>query len=370
MILTLPEARGHLLQPGLRARQVLRALSEGRSLMTQSNPQAPHPDGPAPESDRARMARPAQAATAAKTLAASTWFPLLFFFGFILCYWLPFHDPVPHNVKIAVAPPAAAAKVSSQLRRLGTFDIVPEQTARQARARVLGNAATAAYTISGGHAVAYTAKAAGAYLEQAEIPAFTLLAAREHLRLSTVDLVPTASGDANGNSMFYLAVVWNITPYLLIMMLRLTTATRRFTLLTNAGVGAFVSIAGFAIAQGMDMIPASPPAILYGFLITQAVGLTVYALMPYARQYIGGVSVALFVLASVPSSGGAIPYQMVPPFFRWLHPVMPLGNVLDAMRSIFYFHGDDLLRPTLVLCAWIAAAAALAAGSAVLRRRT
>jgi hypothetical protein len=333
--------------------------------MTQANPQAPHPAGP----DPAPAARPARAA-AAKTLASSTWFPLLFFFGFILCYWLPFHDPVPHNVKVAVAPPTAAAQVRSQLGQAGAFDVVPEQTARQAREQVLGDAAPAAYTISGGRAVAYTAKAAGAYLEQDAISAFTELAAREHLRLSTVDLVPTASGDANGNSTFYLTVVWNITPYLLIMMLRLTTATRRFTLLTNVGVGAFVSIAGFAIAQGMDMIPASPLAILYGFLITQAVGLSVFALMPYARQYIGGVSVALFVLASVPSSGGAIPYQMVPSFFRWLHPVMPLGNALDAMRSIFYFHGDELLRPTLVLCAWIAAAAALAAGSAVLRRRT
>jgi Carboxypeptidase regulatory-like domain len=59
---------------------------------------------------------------------------------------------------------------------------------------------------------------------------------------------------------------------------------------------------------------------------------------------------------------------MVPTFFDWLHPVMPLGNLIDAMRSIFYFDGTNMIRPTLVLCAWIAIGATLITIPALLRR--
>jgi hypothetical protein len=59
---------------------------------------------------------------------------------------------------------------------------------------------------------------------------------------------------------------------------------------------------------------------------------------------------------------------MVPTFFDWLHPVMPLGNLIDAMRSIFYFDGTNMIRPTLVLCAWIAIGAVLIAVPALLHR--
>jgi hypothetical protein len=57
---------------------------------------------------------------------------------------------------------------------------------------------------------------------------------------------------------------------------------------------------------------------------------------------------------------------MVPAFFSWLHPILPLGNLIDAMRSIFYFDGTDMIRPTLVLCAWIVVGAALVTASALL----
>jgi len=38
-----------------------------------------------------------------KTLWDTMWFPLLLFFGFCLCYALPFHAPAPHGLTVAVS---------------------------------------------------------------------------------------------------------------------------------------------------------------------------------------------------------------------------------------------------------------------------
>lgn len=113
-------------------------------------------------------------------------------------------------------------------------------------------------------------------------------------------------------------------------------------------------------------MPGQALAILFAFLNFEAVALISYALLRLAGRYGAGLAIILFVLLSIPSSGGPVPYQMVPTFFAWLHPVMPLGNLIDAMRSIFYFDGTNMTRPTLVLCAWIAADAALITASALL----
>lgn len=64
----------------------------------------------------------------------------------------------------------------------------------------------------------------------------------------------------------------------------------------------------------------------------------------------------------MPSSGGAIPKELVPPFFQALHGFLPLGQAVDAMRGILYFHGVGAPRGILGLCCWFALGVALVAG--------
>ena len=133
------------------------------------------------------------------------------------------------------------------------------------------------------------------------------------------------------------------------------------------GMGAFASIVGFLIGYGLGVVPGQGLAILFAFLNFEAVALVTYGLLRLAGRYAIGLAIILFLLLlSIPSSGGPVPYQMVPAFFSWLHPILPLGNLIDAMRSIFYFDGTDMIRPTLVLCAWIVVGAALVTASALL----
>ncbi|MEU2021289.1 carboxypeptidase regulatory-like domain-containing protein [Streptomyces sp. NPDC016469] len=307
-----------------------------------------------------------------KTLAESLWFPALFFIGFIVCYMIPFHAPEPHDVKVAVSGPVAAAQIQAGLEdeAPGAFDIMPVKDADEARDQVENRDASAAFSVEGDHATLYVAKSNGMMLESTVNSVFTPIAEKQGADLRTVDLSPTAGGDVTGTSLFYLAMVWNIVPYIAVMMLmRATSLSRREKLTTITATGAVASVVGYFVALGLDIIPHQPLAMVYGFVLTQAVAWTVYGLVPFVRHYIPGVAITLFVLLSIPSSGGAIPYQMVPGFFRWLHPVMPLGNFIDAAHGLFYFDGTGLLRPTIVLLVWLAVGVALTVFGALRQNR-
>ncbi|MFE2427544.1 carboxypeptidase regulatory-like domain-containing protein [Streptomyces sp. NPDC059373] len=307
-----------------------------------------------------------------KTLAGSLWFPMLFFFGFLFCYMLPFHAPTPRDVKVAVSGPAYAEQVRAGLEQKapGAFEISPAADAASARRKVLDREAVAAYAVQGDKATLFLAKAAGAPLADVVSATFVKVAEQGGQRLTIVDLAPTAGGDTSGTGLFYLGMVWNIVPYITVMMMmRAVTLSRRVKVMTLVGMGVFISVVGYLIALAMNVVPNEPLAILYAFMITQAVAWTTYGLVPFVRQFIPGVAITLFVLLSIPSSGGAIPYQMVPGFFRALHPIMPLGNLIEALHGLFYFDGKGMLLPTLVLCAWLVVGAALIAVGGFLERR-
>jgi hypothetical protein len=310
-----------------------------------------------------------------RTLAGALWFPALFFFGFLACYLLPFHSLAPHHVEVAVAPPAAARALSRDFaaRSPGSFDLVTVPDAAAVREMVIDRQVVAGYSATGTGGDLYVAQAGGAELEQIVSAAFTPVAARSglggHGALRTVDLVPAAHGDQTGTGLFYLSLPWALVPYILVMMLGRASLTRRGKLLTLAGAGAFISVVGYYIGLAIAVVPDRPLALVYAFLATQAVAWTTYGLVPYARRLLPGVGVLLFVLLSIPSSGGAVPAQLTPGFFRFLNPVMPLGNLVDALRAVLYFHDRGLLRPTLVLCAWLAAGVLLVGAGARRQRR-
>src|ERR1700722_9107398 len=333
--------------------------------MPNSSPQAPAP-APVPQ------AMPVGQGSPARTLAGVLWFPLLLLFGFLLCYVLPFHAPAPHGIKVAVAGSINVTQLSAALQRQdpsGAFALIPVQWGPEAREEVYDQSAQAAY-VAWGQATLYTAQADGQDVQWAVIKAFKPIAREQNLSLSIVDLVPTVSGDSTSSGPFLMSFAWNIVPLFLgLMLTRAATLSLLAKLELIVGVGAFASSAGFLIAYWLGAVPGQALPILYGFLNFEAVALTVFGLASLTGVYIAaGVAVTLFVFLSIPSSGGAIPYQMVPTFFDWLHPVMPLGNLIDAMRSIFYFNGTNMIRPTLVLCAWIAIGAALITVSALLHR--
>lgn len=296
-----------------------------------------------------------------RTLAQTLWFPAFFFTGFLVCYLLPFHNPTPHHVEVAVPGPAAVQlQHALDQKSPGAFDIKQVAGPSDAASAVTDRDAVAGFVPGPSDAHLYTAKADGYSLESVLQKTFTAVSQQSGSHLHMHEVAPTAPGDGMGTGLFYMVLACTIPSYVMVMMLlRATNFGRRKKIITLACAGAVISVVAFLVAYGMDVIPGKPLAILFLFLMTQAVAQTSLALVPFTKQFFPGVAMGLFVLLSMPSSSGAIPVQMVPGFFRALHPVMPMGNLIEALRGHFYFDNIDVWRHVLVICGWIVLAVLL-----------
>lgn len=292
------------------------------------------------------------------------WLPALFLAGLLFSYLLALHDPAPHHVKIAVAAPqSGVTRMQHELNAAvpGGFVLQMTDTASEARSAVLDHDAVAAYVPDAHHPKLYGARADGASMESAVRQLFTVAVQHQGGTLDFHELVPTASGDGIGSSCLYLLLACAVPAYFMVVTMQRAIGFSRWAhVATSAGMGAVTAaVCYFTAAYGMDVIPRHLLALLYLFLMTQAVSLTTYGLVPFLGGVFPGVASLLFILLGVPSSGGAVPVEMIPGFFRFLHPVLPMGNAMDALRSVNYYSRDQLARPTAVLCTWIAGGAVL-----------
>ncbi|MER5917736.1 carboxypeptidase regulatory-like domain-containing protein [Streptomyces sp. NPDC001982] len=299
-----------------------------------------------------------------RTLVMGLWLPALFLAGILFSYLPAFHHPAPHHVSIAVAAsPAATARLQHQLdvAAPGGFTLRPTAGAADARAAVLDHSAVAAYVPRGHRPLLYGAKADGAAMETVVRQTFAAVAGRAGHTLAFRELVPTVPGDASGSSLLYVVLACVVAAYFMVITMQRAVGFGRWAhVATSIGWGAVTAaVAYLAAAYVVQVIPPNPLALLYLFLLTQAVSLTAYGLVPFFGGFFPGIAITLFVLLGVPSSGAAVPVQLVPGFFAFWHPILPMGNAADALRSVSYFGNSQLLRPTVVLCAWIAAGATL-----------
>jgi hypothetical protein len=299
-----------------------------------------------------------------RTLATCLWLPAIFVVGFLVFFVPAFHRPVPHHVTIAVAAsPTATARLQHELDVAvpDGFTLWPTDGAAGARSAVLHLRAIAAYVPDGHHPLLYGAAADGPSVETIVRNTFAAAAERADGTLVFRELVPTVPGDATGISPFYLILACVIPAYFVVVgMQRAVGFGLRAQLATFLGCGAVTAGASYLVAAyGWHVIPQHPLDLLYLFLLTQAVALPSYGLVPFLGVFVPALAIPLFILLSVPTSGGAVPVELVPGIFRSIHPILPMGNAIDALRSIGYFGNSQLFRPTWVLCAWILAGAIL-----------
>ncbi|AVH61676.1 hypothetical protein C4B68_38985 [Streptomyces dengpaensis] len=297
----------------------------------------------------------------ARTLAETLMFPAVLFLGLLFCFAPAFHAPQPHHAKVVVAQGAMEREVDTALRRQhpGGFDVTSVADTGEARRAVLDRDAVAGYVDEGRHSVLYVAQANGKPLKQALTKGFTELAAHNHQRLTVTDVAPAVSKDQNGTTLVYFGVAWSVPGYILATtLLRAVTFNRRRKLMTIAGVAALFSVVGFLVGVWLDYFPNDPSALAIAFLLTTAVATFAAGVAPFTKQFFPLVGMGLFIVLSVPSSGLA-PVPLLPTFFQDLHAVMPLGNAVDALTGVLYFNDAGVLKPVLVLCAWITAGLAL-----------
>ncbi|MCA1190559.1 ABC transporter permease [Saccharopolyspora sp. 6V] len=298
-----------------------------------------------------------------RTLASSLWFPLFFILGFVLCYLLPFHAPAPHHVPVVAVGEQLAQQLDAKFAAAlpGGVDVTAVPDAAAAKEAITDREAVAAYDPASGQL--FYAKANGAALVQFLQQMFAPVAAATGHALTPVDLVPTAAGDVMGTGLFYLLLAMNIPPYVTVMVLLRAELTTRQKLLCLVGVGAFAAVVCYSAGRILNVIPPHPIVLLLGFMLTQAVGWTTFGLVPLVKQFIPGVAMSLFVLLSMPSSGGAIPKELVPPFFQFFHLLLPLGQAADSIRGVLYFDGARSWPGITGLAVWCAIGVGLTAAT-------
>ncbi|MFE2071939.1 carboxypeptidase regulatory-like domain-containing protein [Streptomyces misionensis] len=293
----------------------------------------------------------------ARTLTEAVWFPAVLFLGFLFCFAPALHSPQPHHAHVVVAGRQAAHDVDTALRRTrpGGFDVTAVRDAPAARRAVRDRTAVAGFA-PGRRPVLFVAKANGASLEQALTTAFTQVAGDRSGQLAVHDVAPTVSEDRMGTTLVYFGIAWNVPGYILATtLLRAASFDRRRKLLAILGVSALFSLVGYAVGVGLGYLPHDPMTLVVAFLLTTAVATFGTGLAPFTRRFFPAVGMTLFIVLSIPTSGGAAPAAMLPPFFQFVHAVMPLANGVEALRSALYFDGAGMLGPVLVLCAWTAA---------------
>ncbi|MFJ7156847.1 DUF3533 domain-containing protein [Streptomyces sp. NPDC101118] len=303
--------------------------------------------------------------------------------AFIASYIGAFHQPKPHEIKLAVVTPAA--QITDQaVQRLDALPGDPLD------ASAVENEATAVEQIKdrevdgallidprGNTDRLLVASGAGASLSQALQEVVQAVEAAQRRNLVTVDVAPAAKGDARGLSSFYLVVGWCVGGYLCAAILAISAGARPANsaraLIRLGALLLYAVVAGLlgAVIAGpvLDALPGSLMALWgLGTLLVFAVGALTLALQGLAGVIGIGLAILIVVVLGNPSAGGAYPWPLLPPFWRAIGPWFPPGAGTYAARSVAYFKGNDMTFSMLVLAGWAVLGAAVTMACALLRK--
>lgn len=293
-----------------------------------------------------------------RQIASILWFPFLFAIALPLIFQLAFHAPQPHQVSIAVVGSVSQVEgMSEELRTVnsGGFRVEQSRSTAAALSAVRDRGVAAAFLeTSPTHQVLYVAKAASAIRAAYLQGVFTQLA--QDARTSSphlVDVVPLLPGDS-GNAVFFfvfpMLMVGIIT--VLILLQRAQTWSIGYRVLAVAGMGAVGAAAAYITVVDLNALPNKPPLLFYAFFISQIFGQLLLGAAPILKQYFLPIAMTFTLVVGIPSAGGTVPPDLLPVGLRYLSNVLPLAQGVRVIRSVAYFHGEDLLPPTMILVAW------------------
>ena len=276
---------------------------------------------------------------------------LLLQWAFIASYLGAFHNPAPHDIRVAVVGPA---QLADRLNQVPGHPVDARVVATEADARAqLERREVYGVFLPGKLLVA---GAAGSAVAQA----LTAIA-QQSGPVAVADVIPAAAGDARGLSGFYLVVGWVVGGYLVAAILGLSggarPATRHRAVIRLGALAAYSLVSGLGgalIAETVLSALSGHFVALWalGALLVFAVGAFTMAMQVSLGLLGVGVAIILFVILGNPSAGGAYPSPLLPAFWRTIGPWLPPGAGTTAVRDIVYFPRASLTQPVLVLAAY------------------
>ncbi|MEF2977962.1 hypothetical protein [Subtercola sp. YIM 133946] len=296
-----------------------------------------------------------------KTLGTHILIPLFLAAGMALAYLGAFHDPAPHNLKVAIVGTSAESMVFAQTIANGAVDALDVQTVADdatAETMVRDRDIVAAYETDASHATLIVASAASDTSASAAEKIFAPIAYQQNLPLRVDDVAPVPQNDLTGQGLFFLLVALSVGGYASAIAVAAVTArvSVRWRIAVAALVAGVVSAIGIIVAGpvyhvlGSNVWPIWLFAWLYDFgIIALGVGLH-----PLLGKWTTPVLTMLFVMLNFTSSGGIFSAPFQPPFFAGLNTFWNGAAWLDAVQVLTYFPGQPIGFDALRLALWAA----------------
>ncbi|GGF17633.1 hypothetical protein [Subtercola lobariae] len=301
-----------------------------------------------------------------KTLATHLLIPLFLAGGMALAYLGAFHQPQPHDLKVAIVGNSAQSMVFAQTvgdKAVGALDVQTVPDEQTAIALVTDRSIAAAYETDATHATLIVASAASDTTAAAAQKIFLPIAYQQNLPLQLDDVVSVSDGDSTGQGLFFLLVALSVGGYASAVTIAALTGgiSVRWRLAISAAVAAVIAAIGIIVAGpiyhvlGSNALGVGLFAWLYDFGII-AIGV---GLHPILRKWTTPVLTMLFVMLNFTSSGGIFAAPFQPAFFAGLNTFWNGAAWLNAAQTLTYFPGQGFGFAALRLALWAGVGVAL-----------
>jgi len=171
------------------------------------------------------------------------------------------------------------------------------------------------------------------------------------------DVLPLASGDARGLSVFYAAFGVVLAGFLFAMA-SYQMAPRLPLTIRIASMAVFAVASGLLIAliahTGFDAIPASfgMVALLVGLLAWASAAGVGVLLRVFGPLGVSVSSIVMLIFGNA-TSGGILPTTFLPGWLSPLAQVLPPAAAVRGLRGAAYFHNAQLANALFVLAIWV-----------------
>ena len=285
-------------------------------------------------------------------------------------------NPQPHDIKVGLAGPAPMLEQLSTAfasNAPGAFQFTTYASEDAARTAIDDRSVDGAIVVSAGGPRLIVAGAAGDAVVGVITGAFTNVFKAQGQALTVETVHPFASADPHGLILFFVVLA---------VVVSTLVAMAGFGLRSQSGFGLrlimVVVYAVLAALVGMGMARWIAGDYGSGFWVATALvalgSAAIGAVVAGSARLLGAPGVVLaaiiVVLLDLVSSGGPLGSNLLPDFYRWLAPGMPVAQLYSAMRSALYFDNGGIGMPVAVLGAWLAGGVLLMALAELIRSRS
>ena len=297
--------------------------------------------------------------------------------AFVAVYTAAFHQPVPHDLPVAVvgsAQQATAAQQQLSKAAAGRFEVVRYAQAGPATEALTSHDVFGVLDLTGTPAKLLVAGANGQSVTQTVSQALGPVAQAGGQPPQVQDVRPLVPGDSRGLALFY-AAFGVVLGGFLFGISSFASAPKLLLRWRIVSIVLFALLGGSIIGWLADVVYAALPA---GFwlvssivaLLATACGATaavLFRLVGSAGQVL--TSIGLVIIGNA-SSTGTLPAQFLPGWMEPLAHVLPSGVAVRALRGATYFDDDGVRYAWVVLGLWTVVPLLVIGGlDAVQRRR-